>query len=331
MIRKNEDPKSTRNTGGWTGEVSKALEDLLQGAVGDSPVAVFDFDNTCIRGDIGELYGHYLVETMRYRYDLDDFWRLIHVDDGRERLRRLTDAAMAIPPEERAGSPVYRDYLAEMAGLYGRRLRRAGKRDCYEWAVRLHVGLTTRQMNAWSAEAIRRELAEARRVERFETSRGRLVEVERGVRPYREMRQLIAALGEAGFEVWIVSATNAWTVRQFAPFFGVPRKRVLGNLVEVDGERLTATTRPPALFREGKVEIIEREIGRRPAFVAGDSVTDYEMLCRASELALVVDCGDQKLRHEARQRGWAVQPRDDLSLDEVDPGEVDLGAEACDE
>ncbi len=320
-------PGSDQNlptTHGWHPDVRRALDNLLEVPAEDGAVAVFDFDNTCILGDIGELYAHYLVETMRYRYDLAAFWELIHVEDGRRRLQKLTEEALQIAPEQRSSVPVYRDYLAEMAGLYGRRLRRAGKRDCYEWAVRLHVGLSEAEMNAWSVEAVRRELNEPRRVDKFETKEGREVRVARGIRPFGEIRELIADLGEAGYEVWIVSATNIWTVRQLAPLFGVPPQRVLGNRVTVDGEILSAETDKPALFREGKVEIIERVIGRRPAFVAGDSVTDYEMLCHAEELGLVIDCGDELLRKEAKSRGWAVQPQAMLTGAEPEPGDLAL-------
>lgn len=299
--------------GGWELEVHRRLCELIDGVREDRRVAVFDFDNTCILGDIGELYGHFLVETMRYRYDLDAFWELIHPADGRKQLRRWTEQALQIDAERRADTAAYRRYLAEMAGLYGRRLQRAGKRDCYEWAVRLHVGLTERQMKSWSSQAIERELKMERRVDEFETEEGQRVRIERGVRPFAEVRNLISTLHRHDWEVWIVSATNKWTVREFAPCFGVDPRRVLGNRVAVEGHRLTARTERPVLFRQGKVEAIERTIGSEPALVVGDAITDYEMLCEASELAVVVDCGDERLQRESGARGWAMQPQQKLT------------------
>ena len=303
---------------GWRPEVRDALCTLAQRGSNDGAPVVFDFDNTCIAGDVGELFGHFLVETMRYRYDLDSFWELIHPADGRQRLRELTQRALAVDEVLRSSSEAYERYLSEMAALYGRRLHRAGKRDCYAWAVRLHLGLTPAQMDSWSMEAIVKELTQPRRCDVYCTDAGEEVEVQRGIRPLREIRELMLALEQAGFEVWIVSATNVWSVRQFAPYFGVPPRRVLGNRVEVRGDQLTDQTIEPALFREGKAEVIDDVIGRTPVLAVGDAITDYEMLCMASDLALVIDRGDETLRRGAEQRGWLLQPQQELTHETPD-------------
>ncbi len=294
----------------WRKDVHARLCELLEG---ESGVAIFDFDNTCIRGDIGELFGYFLVETMRYRYDLEEFWELVDEADGKARLRRLTEEAQGVEPEERERSEVYGRYLAEMTALYGRRLERLGKRDCYEWAVRLHVGLTPSQMMKWSTEAMERCLTTVQRAESFRTHDGRTVKIERGIRPLLEIRTLIEALEKAGWQVWVVSATNMWTVQVAAGLFGLPPERVLGNRVDVEDGRLTARTGRPVLFREGKCEIIEEVVGRVPDLVFGDAVTDYEMLCAARRLAVVIDRGDELLRREAKRRGWAIQPQNELT------------------
>ncbi len=306
--------------GGWREDVHRRLSDLLEGgpavsggSCGDAPVVVFDFDNTCIFGDIGELFSHFLIDEMRYRYDLDDFWEQIHVDDGRVELRELTERVLAVDVAERVDSKLYHQYLAQMGALYGRRLMRAGKRDCYEWAVRLHAGLTPHELTRWTAEAIERELVREIYIEKRQTRRGEDVEIGRGIRLLREMYELIQALDKAGFEVWIISATNIWSVRVFGAYFGVPPERVLGNQVEIENGVLTGKTCTPVLFREGKVAIIDEVIGKRPMLVAGDSVTDYEMLCEAQELALVIDSGSTLLRSEGKKRGWAIQPQSELS------------------
>lgn len=330
MIEKLENP-SKLSPGGWREDVHRRLSDLLEagpamsgGASGDAPVVVFDFDNTCIFGDIGELFSHFLIDEMRYRYDLDDFWEQIHVDDGRGELRELTEKVLAIDGAERADSKLYHQYLAQMGALYGRRLTRAGKRDCYEWAVRLHAGLTPQELTRWTAEAIERELRREIFVEERLTRHGEEVRIGRGIRLLREMHELIASLDRAGYEVWIISATNIWSVRVFGAYFGVPPERVLGNQVEIKNGILTGKTCTPVLFREGKVAIIDEVIGKRPVLVAGDSVTDYEMLCEAQELALVIDSGSTLLRSEGKKRGWAIQPQSELiatsSLEMVEKG-----------
>ena len=297
---------------GWRPEVRARLDEVIARPSTDRPVAVFDFDNTCILGDIGELFSHYLIDEVRYRYDLDAFWELIDPQDGRDELRRLAQTSMALSPEAREGDQNYQRYLAEMGALYHRRLAREGKAACYAWAVRLHVGIDEAQMRAWSLEAIDRELARPVEVERRDTRRGEEVCIGRGIRVLPAIVDAIAALHGAGWEAWIVSATNVWSVRAFASHYGVPAERVVGNAVEVDDGTLTDRLVPPALFRQGKVEAIEREIGKRPQMVFGDSDTDFEMLCDATDLGVVIDHGHPMLRDEAARRGWAVQPQADL-------------------
>ena len=299
------------NRAGWRPEVYTGLQNLLLSAP-QGEVAVFDFDNTCILGDIGELFSHYLIDEMKYRYDLEEYWELVDPLDGRDELRRVTEAAMSVDRAHRKGHELYERYLAEMGALYARRLFRAGKRDCYEWAVRLHVGIGVDEMFTWSKEAMEREIANQVAKERRQAQFGE-VQINRGIRLIEEIGHLLKAMEDAGLEVWVVSATNHWTVQVAASFFGIPKDRVLGNRVALDGDRLTAIREEPVLFREGKVEIIEREIGKVPVFVAGDAITDLEMLGMATHLSLVIDRGDQILRKVGKEKGWLFQPQADLT------------------
>ncbi|MFU8806051.1 MAG: HAD family hydrolase [Bradymonadaceae bacterium] len=304
---------------GWRVDVHERLSEVIEHRRMDqgtgsrtAPVAVFDFDNTCIVNDIGELFSHYLIDEMLYRYDLDAFWDLIHPEDGRDELLRLTKTLSSAVPDP-GSHPDFERYLGDMGALYGRRLGRAGKADCYEWAVRLHVGMRPDEVRRLADLAIRRELGRALYEEQRTSSCGRTTTISRGIRVIEEMHTLIRTLDRSGFDVWIVSASNIWTVEVFAAFFGVPTERVLGNrLVEDDDGVLTAETSRPVLFRQGKVEAIERYIGQRPVLAFGDAETDLEMLAWASDLAVVIDKGCDVLMKEARRSGWAVQPQHEL-------------------
>lgn len=308
--------------GGWRADVYERLLELIEahghGGAGwtdpqSAPVVVFDFDNTCIINDIGELFSHYLIDEMLYRYDLDAFWDLIHPEDGRDELFAMTRSLSGLDRKERAEHQDFSRYLADMGALYGRRLARAGKADCYEWAVRLHVGMRAEELEGLAHEAIRRELDRSLHQERRESSCGRVTTISRGARVVAEMHDLISTLSAHGLEVWIVSASNIWAVRAFGAYFGVPPSRVLGNrLVEGADGVLTSETSRPVLFRQGKVEAIERYIGRRPVAAFGDAETDLEMLQWASHLSVVIDKGCEVLRREARRLDWALQPQAEL-------------------
>ncbi len=300
---------------GWRPEVAHGLAPWLSGAADEveRPVAVFDFDNTLIFGDIGELYGQYLVDEVRYRYDLEAFWDLVAVEDGRDGLRELAQAIASTPPERREEHPLFEAYRRQMSGLYQRRFERLGRRDCYEWAVKLHVGISEAEMVRWSREAIVEELRRAQYAESMGTADGETPTVRRGIRVIRQMRGVMERLRQQGYEVWIVSASNWWTVSAVAPLFGVAENRVLGNRVEVDDQgRLTARRKGPALFREGKVAIIEEKIGGAPQLAMGDAITDKEMLEMALGEAVLIDRGDAAMREAAKTNRWLVQGQSEL-------------------
>jgi phosphoserine phosphatase len=311
---------------GWHPEVYQRLQALFEeygrpGATPDStsPVVVFDFDNTCIINDIGELFSHYLIDEMLYRYERDDFWQLIHPDDGREDLLEMARVLVALAEDHRRQHPLYSRYLADMGALYGRRLARAGKADCYEWAVRLHVGMRPDEVRSLARKAIRRELARPLETESRNSSCGLTTNISRGVRVVREMRELIDALSGHGIEAWIVSASNVWAVEAFATLFDVPAQRVIGNsLIEDHHGVLTSETVRPVLFRQGKVDAIERHVRRRPIAAFGDAETDLEMLQWATDLAVVIDRGCEVLRREAQRKSWPMQPQSEFHPEALD-------------
>lgn len=299
---------------GWNEEVGTRLDAACaQASELDRPVAVFDFDNTCIVGDIGELFSYYLVDQMYYRWDLDRFWELIDPRDGRDQIREHVEFLLNLSEQNRFEHPIYQAYRAELGAVYQRKLARDGKRETYAWAPRLHVGISEGDMSVMSRQSFARELAGPLREEALEAANGEVVTVARGIRLVQEIRDTMREFERRGIEVWIVSATNWWTVAACAPYWGVRPERVIGNRVEVEHRQLNSLLVEPALFKEGKVAAIEREVGVRPALVFGDSETDEDMLEWASQLAVVIDAGSDEFVERARQRGWPVQKQRELT------------------
>lgn len=299
-------------------QASGLLGDLIGRSAKGREVAVFDFDNTCIINDIGEIFSYYLVDWMRYRYDLDAFWDLIDPRDGRDELRELVTEIQA--SGDWAAHPLFETYSSEMNAIYTRRLEREGKRDCYAWAVRLHVGLSETQMHTWSNQAILSELARPLETQVLGTRRGEEISVSRGIRPIFAIRELMRLLDLSGVEVWICSATNIWTVREFGRHFGIPSERVIGNRVVVQEGLLSAELIEPAMFREGKRVAIEREIGVQPSLVVGDSETDFGML-EYAKFPLFLDTGSNSdYSRYAEGQGWTVISRDQLKQQEDEHG-----------
>jgi phosphoserine phosphatase len=119
--------------------------------------------------------------------------------------------------------------------------------------------------------------------------------------PYRSMRyqpmlELLDALRAVDFDVFVVTGGGTEFVRAIAhDFYGVTPECVVGSLVSYDLERddlgtprlVRSRTLDASAVNEGpaKVSNIQRELGRRPIFAAGNTAGDREML----EYALAVD------------------------------------------
>lgn len=161
----------------------------------------------------------------------------------------------------------------------------ANRADGYSWAVQAMDGISETSIDLWS-----RQFAAAWP----------------NYRP--EMVALAHGMAVAGVEVWLVSATNRWTVAAAARRMKLDPTRVIAMSVEVQDGRLTNRPELPLICNAGKVEAIDNIIGRRPDLVFGDSMGDFEMM-EAAVQPLVVGRNDRPanaLVTLAGQRGWPV-------------------------
>jgi phosphoserine phosphatase len=153
-----------------------------------------------------------------------------------------------------------------------------------------------------------------------------------------EMRDLMRALGEAGVEVYVVTASQQHLVEGAIEALGypVPRERVYGMRLVEEGGRLLPDSvdvaRYPLTWRGGKREVIERFLPAAPVLVGGDSDTDFEMLTgfAETELRLVINrhkAGDIQaifddertlLQGRDERQGRFRPARDSLLLEEQD-------------
>lgn len=127
---------------------------------------------------------------------------------------------------------------------------------------------------------------------------------------FEAFRELIRELQARDWEVWVVSASNQWIVEAGARLMGVAPERVIGIRVEIEGGRLTDQPLLPVPNRAGKVDAIQKHIGRRPTLVSGDSYGDLSMLEWAERLPLVVQAPtprDASFAACVRARGWVVE------------------------
>lgn len=228
--------------GRWAHDVRIGLERLLAQDLTGRTIAAFDFDDTCLDGDISHAV-------------LDE-------------LERETPGLVHAYQQACA-----RDLREGWVGLVGTLV--AGRSDADVAA------LTTR--------AMQRGLREGK------------------LRVVPEMQELVAALHEAGWEVWVVTASAAPVVRCVSHHYGIEPHRIIGMspVMGPDG-RYTAEVLEPVTYREGKLEALRTCAHCDPTLAAGDSPSDLALL-RAARHGLLVDRGNTALREEARTRGWWVQ------------------------
>jgi phosphoserine phosphatase len=96
-------------------------------------------------------------------------------------------------------------------------------------------------------------------------------------RIFPEMLRLTRELDSIGCEVWAVSSTNDWVVREGVKRFGIPRRRVLAACVHIeDGQVTDRIIRVPS--GPGKATAIA-EVVKKPVDVCfGNSIHDVAML-----------------------------------------------------
>lgn len=120
---------------------------------------------------------------------------------------------------------------------------------------------------------------------------------------FPEMRALVSALQVSRCDVWAVSSTNEWVIREAMSHFTIPRHKVLAAAVEIeDGIITDRLIRVPSGI--GKPKAILEVIGRPPDAAFGNSRWDAEML-QIARYAVAVN-PNPDLEQAARQRGWTV-------------------------
>lgn len=312
------------------------------------PVAVFDWDNTVVKNDVGDATMFWLLRNGKIRQPDRGDWSTTS--------RFLTPAAAGAlagacgglarpgaPLPTGAGTPAADRCADEVNAVYGTAATRAGAaafagwdrrttEPGYAWLAQLTQGWTAREVRAFAAAA---------RTENLAAPVGAVQRVGSGtatgwVRYYDQQKDLVAGLQKAGFDVWISSASPQPVVEVWARGVGIDAGHVIGirNTTARDG-RLTAHLKGCGSVRDGADTMItyidgkrcwiNQEVfgvrgaaaervqppARRQVFAAGDSDTDISFLRDATALRLVVNRNKNELMCRAYDDGdgkWIVNP-----------------------
>jgi phosphoserine phosphatase len=122
-------------------------------------------------------------------------------------------------------------------------------------------------------------------------------------RIFPEMKQLVSRLQQTGCDVWAVSSTNEWVIREAMPHVGIAQDKILAAAVAIENGIVTARlTRVPS--GPGKPKAILEKIGQVPDVAFGNSRWDAEMLTLARFPVAVNPNPD--LEEMARGKTWTI-------------------------
>jgi phosphoserine phosphatase len=122
-------------------------------------------------------------------------------------------------------------------------------------------------------------------------------------RIFPEMRELIARLQAADADVWAVSSTNQWVIREAMTYVGIAPEKILAASAEVKNGVITGKlTRLPSGM--GKPKAILEVIGKAPDAAFGNSRWDADMLALAKNAFAVNPNPD--LEKLAQEKNWTI-------------------------
>jgi len=268
------------------------------------PVAVFDFDNTCIFRDVGQAVFRYQAQHLRYRLTPRQLDAILPKTAGQLAGRPLTaltttllDAYRALYPLVAAGKqdealrlPEYRLFAVLLLWLTdkARKDERLGPRYVLPFMGKLLAGFSIAELRHLAVEVVQKVrqeplIEETLSVEAPEPV-GRIeASYPLGLHAFPEMQALMHRLARQGIERYVISASTEWLVEGAAQLleFPVAADHIFGIRLRLDERDVLTIDDPidyPVTFREGKAEIITQRISGRPVLIAGDADTDFEML-----------------------------------------------------
>jgi phosphoserine phosphatase len=140
----------------------------------------------------------------------------------------------------------------------------------------------------------------------------RVFAAEFSAKVFPECRWLLQTLAQSGWVIYLVSASNRWSIEIAADSFGLPRERVLALDLDSDQGILTDRVCSPVPTLEGKPALLRARTDRFPDLAFGNSFLDLPLLLSATvpvAVGLLRDASQGNPQNaflvEATRRGWA--------------------------
>ena len=245
---------------------------------GPRPIAVFDCDGTVIHGDMGEAMFYRQIEHFHFRRSPAVIWP---DHPRRDEIGSLYGELAALRPEERAESPAFAIFAEILISRYFDQIASGAVVKACADIVRLFAGYTPDEARTLARATFQAEFSSPMGPRRLG---GR--DLSRGARYIRESVDLIGALTERQFDIWVVSGSNKWSVEPVFTRFGIPLDRIIGIDLEVRDGLLTERAEVPVPIRGGKIDALRRRTSGVPLLVVSDSKNDIPLLLHSAGLRI---------------------------------------------
>ena len=326
-----------RGSAGWKGDAR--------------PVAAFDWDNTVVKNDLGDATFFWMLKNDKVLQPPGRNWSTTSTHLTVAALAALNaacDAAAApgapLPTSTNAAcadeilAVYYTGKTKAAAAAWDKEVTKVNNTG-YAWAAQVLAGSTPEEARSYARAAYWSNFFTPRgATQTVGTTTGLAAHVE----IYEEMADLIGALQDSGFDVWVTTASPQYVVDAIAPLVGIEPHHVLGIKNQIDAAgKLTARFLGCGAVADGLDTLITFDQGkrcwinksvfheppgsqsaknadpaRRPVFSAGDSDTDIAFVQDATVLKLAINRNKTQLMCSAyadlekpvAAQKWLIQP-----------------------
>jgi phosphoserine phosphatase len=260
--------------------LSRFLEHHAVRSAHNPPVAVFDCDDTLIRGDIGESMFYFQLEHFLFRTSPALLWPDY---PRREALGNIFDSLSLLPPEKAVLDRRFPSLADMMLDWYFSQLAEYRTAKACGDIVRLYAGFSPAEVHDIARATLRKELEAPIGEWTLGTH-----SLPRGVRFIAGTIALLRTLQSRGFEILVVSGSNQWSVEAVCSHLGLPAKNVIGiGLQESSGTYQPKVIEPVPVL-EGKVDSLEQRMRVRPSIVVSDSTYDMPLFQHSDGLKVLI-------------------------------------------
>lgn len=301
--------------GRWSPETRAAIERLIaergRGAPGYDPkappVAVLPWSDAAVVGDPAELVFLSLVTEAKFKVD-DEWWQIVPLGYGRQPTRAAYEEMVTLSSAVWTSQPSYHAWRKGMLSSYLRLCRGVGRLECRSYLARLWSGWREDDAQDYAKHVLADEMRRVSPVEMVpgEPDDRKPLRARRGLRVIPEMRDLVAKLRGAGFDVWVIDDVPQPVLAASAAEYAVDPSRVYGVHNSTSGVRMGDGVTVPVPTRGGKTAVVQSSVGRPADLVIGRDLADFDLLSYGDGLRVVFDA-DPALVVKARERGWLVQ------------------------